>query len=294
MKCPVCGKEIQQDGAEFCTGCGANLKEVRTNTANTVNNTDNINNVYSGEPNNSGKKTNMMIVGGIIGFLLLLLVIVTLFMCFSVAKLIDNKNDQTPSEQEESVFSDPDDYGFDDSDNGYTEPDNDWHSYGNDSGERDADSEVEVMTEPPTEPPTKESTYQVYFEDLTWSEARRKCESMGGHLVTFDTEEEWNKVTNMLSGYGTKYTYYIGAGRVDNDYYWIDGSGDFYGSSINNSSHWLAGEPTFYDSSTGKLEDCVAIFRRANTGWLWNDIPDDYANAAPNAYGKIGYICEFN
>jgi hypothetical protein len=148
-----------------------------------------------------------------------------------------------------------------------------------------------------TETTTGESRYEIYKADVSWSGAQSDCISRGGHLVTFDTEEEYNKVLSLISGYGTKVTFYIGASRDANgsEYYWVNKNLEMYGDSLNGSSHWLSGEPSLYDSYSGASENVACLLYTSKVGnWVWNDIPDDFLTYAAYKKGNVAYICEFD
>ena len=53
------------------------------------------------------------------------------------------------------------------------------------------------------------STYEVFEEGMTWTEAEEYCENLGGHLVVISSEEEQKFVSGLLSS------------RLE--YYWIGG-----------------------------------------------------------------------
>ncbi len=156
----------------------------------------------------------------------------------------------------------------------------------------------QVQNEPQTEQQTigqmeeeSEPTYEIFYENCTWQEAFDRCVEMGGTLITFETEEEYQ---NVLSRLDTKKIYYIGAGRAENSssYYWVNSDRTLSGETLDGSSHWLDGEPSLSEGDVG--EYYVNLFYLKKQGkWVWNDIPNDTIAAAPNYKDKIGYICEF-
>ena len=136
----------------------------------------------------------------------------------------------------------------------------------------------------------------------TWEDAYRACKQNNAHLVTFETQEEFNEVAEKLNSMGYQdYIFYIG-GRRDMDsqkYYWIDENNNLTGSVLNNaeswtSECWLEGEPSFRDESLGVDEHVMCMFYKKDIGkWVWNDIPNDLVSVVPTYAGKIGIIYEY-
>ena len=42
-----------------------------------------------------------------------------------------------------------------------------------------------------------DSCYVIVFKSLTWKSARSRCEGMGGHLVTIESQEENDLINNI-------------------------------------------------------------------------------------------------
>ncbi len=163
-----------------------------------------------------------------------------------------------------------------------------------------------TVTPTPTEVPESEHLYYFYLEDCTWSEAFESAVRKGGHLVTIETEEEYQKIVKQAEaeGYKGNEHFYIGGMRVSDSYsyYWADKNKKLFGEPINSISgelnaYWLKGEPTFTsgaDSDVFYDETVLMLLRFEDTGeWVLNDIPDDILEVAPYYSGKLGYICEF-
>ena len=149
-----------------------------------------------------------------------------------------------------------------------------------------SEQQIVAQTEEKSEP-----TYEIFYENCTWQEAFDRCVEMGGKLVTFETEEEYQKVLSRLD---INKIYYIGAGRAENStsYCWVNADRTLSGETLNGSSHWLDGEPSLSEGDVG--EYYVNLFYLKKQGkWVWNDIPNDTIAVAPNYKDKIGYICEF-
>lgn len=56
--------------------------------------------------------------------------------------------------------------------------------------------------------------YQLFDTSMNWHEAEAYCESLGGHLVTINSDEEQQFINNNILSIGTKNTYYIGMYRI--------------------------------------------------------------------------------
>lgn len=136
----------------------------------------------------------------------------------------------------------------------------------------------------------------------TWEDAYKECIQNNAHLVTFETQEEFDYVTEQLTSKEYQdYIFYIGGRRDMNSqqYYWIDKNNNLTGDVLNNveswtSGCWLTGEPSFRDESLGLEEHVMSMFYKKDIGsWVWNDIPNDLAAAVPAYDGKIGIIYEY-
>lgn len=80
--------------------------------------------------------------------------------------------------------------------------------------------------------------YQLFDTSMNWNEAEAYCESLGGHLLTINSDEEQQLINNNILSIGTKNTYYIGMYRDNNagEWKWITNeSVDFF--------NWDEGEP---------------------------------------------------
>lgn len=154
-------------------------------------------------------------------------------------------------------------------------------------------------TPEPAQEEKKESTYQFIMQDCTWSQAQVKCVELGGHLVHFDSEGEFELVLEQMaaSGLGDKGKFWIGGARDTGsgsvEYRWANADGTFKDGVINTESHWMAGEPSFRDDSLGINEDKMMLYKLSSTGqWVWNDAPDNILEYLPSYSGTVGFICE--
>ena len=147
------------------------------------------------------------------------------------------------------------------------------------------ESEAPVESEAPAEPEQpKESSYQLFIEDVSWTEARDRCVEKGGHLVVISDEAELQKVIDLAKSYGVNMLW-VGCHRVDGTLVWeMDDQVSVY--------PWGAGEPSYMDSYDGVYEDYVMLWN--NNGWVYNDSRNDPVADYPGVYsGKIAYVCEF-
>lgn len=144
--------------------------------------------------------------------------------------------------------------------------------------------------------------YETFLSDGTWEDAYRGCKERGGHLVTFESQDEFLYVCSLLSENGQEDALFFIGGRRDLDsqnYYWADENNDLTGSILNapdawNSGYWMSNEPSFRDSALGSDEHVLSIaYNTAANKWLWSDEPDNLVGLKPSYSGKTGYICEY-
>ena len=131
-------------------------------------------------------------------------------------------------------------------------------------------------------PTPVEHGYQVFKEDVSWTQAQRKCADLGGHLVVINDEEELQEVIRLAEEAGISRVW-IGCHRVNGEEIWETGEGIY---------RWAPGEPTYVDTNDRVAEDYVMLWD--HNGWAYNDNRDDPCADYPEFYsGTMGYICEF-
>ena len=131
-------------------------------------------------------------------------------------------------------------------------------------------------------PTPVEHGYQVFKEDVSWTQAQRKCADLGGHLVVINDEEELQEVIRLAEEAGISRVW-IGCHRVNGEEIWETGEGIY---------RWAPGEPTYVDTNDRVAEDYVMLWD--HNGWPYNDNRDDPCADYPEFYsGTMGYICEF-
>ena len=129
-----------------------------------------------------------------------------------------------------------------------------------------------------------EHRYELIIEDISWTDAQKRCAAKGGHLAVPNDADEFNKLVELAESNGiTKI--WIGGHREDGKMVWDDGSTSPY-------EQWAKGEPSYVDSSDGAAEDYVLLWY--NNGWYYNDSRNDPCAEFPHMYsGTIAYICEY-
>ena len=119
----------------------------------------------------------------------------------------------------------------------------------------------------------KGNIYMLFDEDVLFSGAVKKCEQLGGHLVTVTSQDE-QKIINQLIAKGGRNNYWIAmsdVGKKSGSYYWITGEAKGY-------TNWIEGQP-----NANKGENGVIVQKNYSGGW--NDI-------ATNLNTQVGFICE--
>lgn len=144
--------------------------------------------------------------------------------------------------------------------------------------------------------------YEYVRENTTWESAYFSCLEKGGHLVTFESQAEFDYVTQELKNSGlSDVIFFIGGRRELNtkEYYWVNESNNFIGSMLNapeawNKGCWLHDEPSFEDTTLNIQEHVLSMFYYDDLGqWVWNDVPNDLLSVVSYYDGKLGYICEY-
>lgn len=119
-----------------------------------------------------------------------------------------------------------------------------------------------------------DSYYELYNLTMPWTEAKKQCEAMGGHLVTITSQEE-NDIIAQLTSYGGRYAYWIGITDeiIEGAWRTVNGEAVPY-------ENWADGQPNNQNN-----EDYVHVRTQQNA--KWNDATDMYANQT------LGFICEY-
>lgn len=130
--------------------------------------------------------------------------------------------------------------------------------------------------------------YQVFHDQMTWSEAKAACEEQGGHLVTITSQEEQDFLETLIPT-TEKYNYWIGAFAPDAPgydvpYEWITGE-------VFDFTNW--GNTDKFDQPDHDFNGTEAFVGIVNTDrhyanqFEWNDYRhNDFRE-------PFGYICEW-
>lgn len=111
---------------------------------------------------------------------------------------------------------------------------------------------------------------------LTWHEAKKACEEMGGHLVTITSKDENDFVNNLgTSEYRLTWVGLTDEGRAFRDWQWVTGDGVQF-------SNWVPGRP---DNGFGN-EHYVFVYQ-GKGGGAWDDTTVSYPNIT-------GCVCEWD
>ncbi len=124
--------------------------------------------------------------------------------------------------------------------------------------------------------------YQIFDTSMSWNEAEAYCESLGGHLVTINSEEEQKFIEDNLLTLGTKKTYLIGLSRTTSEepWTWITNESFDY-------SNWDNGEP----NSTS--ENYVHMYANTGNFGTWNNTFDFVEGTGSHSTANAGFICEW-
>lgn len=125
--------------------------------------------------------------------------------------------------------------------------------------------------------------YQVFDESLTWSEAKEKCEQLGGHLVTINSEAEQIFLIDLIKSTSKK-NMWIGAYPDNGDYKWITGEPFSY-------SNWAPGEP----NNVFNMQNAAMMYTQnaSYPAGTWNDENENGRSWTGYYLSDFGYICEW-
>ncbi len=155
-------------------------------------------------------------------------------------------------------------------------------------------SDSQAMPKPPA---PGIHTYELVQGTCTWHEAQRAAAEKGGHLVCFETREEYEHVLGLLQQDATLFYCRIGARRdLDStEYRWVDQADATFGEVLNSEAAWCRdcwreGEPNITWKDT--IEAYVVLrFNWDTNAWDWIDIPDEVSDGLKPEI--VGYIVEY-
>ncbi|MBQ3652924.1 MAG: putative Ig domain-containing protein, partial [Synergistaceae bacterium] len=138
----------------------------------------------------------------------------------------------------------------------------------------------------PTTPTTPESSplsshkYTVFDLPMTWTEAKAYCESLGGHLATITSQEEFDIVVSLLSADEDR-PYWLGASDAEQE-----GSWKWVTSEDFTFTKWHTGEP----NNQGGEEHYLILAKDSDNSWGWNDATNSHNGIDPSMWS---FICEW-
>lgn len=137
---------------------------------------------------------------------------------------------------------------------------------------------------------THTSRYLLVEECLSWEEASRRCQEMGGHLATITSQTEMDLLVSMAEDAGMKYIWLGGYTSYDNYGgvfgHWVTGEDFDYQA-------WCVDEPSRVDLD-GTEEWYIMLWNIPSLGgWTWNDQRNDPAAVVTTMADSMGFICEF-
>jgi hypothetical protein len=115
--------------------------------------------------------------------------------------------------------------------------------------------------------------YKPFFEQVSWTDAKAKCEEMGGHLVCIGSPQENFFVIALIESI-------IGPGTLgtDDKKYWLGGRVE------DGKWTWVNGEPFQYSPNPIAVDVQKPCLRHAGKNWLTHK----------DAIGLVtGYVCEW-
>ena len=127
--------------------------------------------------------------------------------------------------------------------------------------------------------------YKLFDDSITWSKAKEYCESIGGHLVTVNTQAEQDFLIN-LSESSKKKNLWIGA-KSDNsgNYSWVTGE-------VFSFTNWATGEPNNVHNS--QFTAMMYTHNASVHAGLWNDENENGRDWSGYYLSDFGFICEWD
>lgn len=141
-----------------------------------------------------------------------------------------------------------------------------------------------------TELSSHTSRYEVVKSSMTWEEANRRCQEMGGHLATVTSQSEFDEIVSLCEEAGLQslwmggYTSYDYDGQVFG--HWVTGEAFTY-------QNWFPNEPSRSDRD-GVQEYYIMLQNLPEYGgWRWNDQRNDPTERLPSMAQSMGFVCEY-
>ena len=178
-------------------------------------------------------------------------------------------------------------------------------------------TDVQVVAEAPEKTAAEKDYQYISFiasdtDEITWEQAEAECETMGGHLASIRSLDDFNEIVDTMlvsADSSVVYHMYLGGIRDTNPnnpafptpYYWYDGGSEDKLDNYDLDSLWLTvdgvKEPTFHEVIHGEiLAQTVIMMFNYEGEWVLDDVESDYASVVKGFAGhssyKIGYIME--
>lgn len=124
--------------------------------------------------------------------------------------------------------------------------------------------------------------YKVFEEQQTWHNAKKKCESLGGHLAVISSKEQ-DQFIFLLAQKRDVQEVYLGATDEAKEGVWLWVSGEKM-----SYQNWGPLQPTNSHGNEHYLALRIKSSRPEYIG-KWNDLPDDRFRDL-----KVGYVCQWD
>ena len=140
--------------------------------------------------------------------------------------------------------------------------------------------------------------YEVVSSDSTWEEAKTEIAARGGgwYFADITSQAEQNFIVGLLGPLNSPTTLvdlaWVGGHKVDGTWEWDSTEAPIPLPSSASYQNWASGEPN-NNNGTPPLELYLALDKRNNRDWLWNDVNLQGTYLYPG-YGNLvrGYVAE--
>ena len=134
----------------------------------------------------------------------------------------------------------------------------------------------------------KGNTYQLFEIGLSWDDAVKYCEDLGGHLAVISSQEEQTVIENLILN-GEKNFYWLGGYREGDSWKTVTGE------SFELYTNWKYDEPN--NAASPDEENKLQIFAKTSGNYIfgeWNDLSNN-AEWKNDYFGinNCGFICEW-